>query len=76
MMNGGRIEALVYVNLQGESLTFSHTSVFCPQEVTGLTDVRSTLYTIHSVSTEVRRADSGYARPDDGQRLQLQCQEG
>lgn len=68
MMNGGRIEALVYVNQLGESLTFSHTSVFCPQEVTGLTDVRSTLYTIHSMGQD---GDSYIASRVEGREIDL-----
>ena len=51
-MNGGKIEILTYENENGESLVFSHASAFCPQEVTGLTDVRSTIYSIHSMGQD------------------------
>ena len=52
MMNGGKIEILTYENENGESLVFSHAAAFCPQEVTGLTDVRSTIYSIHSMGQD------------------------
>ena len=51
-MNGGKIEILTYENENGESLVFSHAAAFCPQEVTGLTDVRSTIYSIHSMGQD------------------------
>ena len=43
------VETLTYENERGEALVFSHASAFCPQEVTGLTDVRSTIYSINSM---------------------------
>lgn len=67
-MNGGRIETLVYTNENDEALTFSHTSAFCTQEVTGLTDVRSTLYTIHSMGQD---GDSYIASRIEGREIDL-----
>ena len=67
-MNDGRIETLVYTNENGESLTFSHASAFSPQEVTGLTDVRSTLYTIHSMGQD---GDSYIASRIEGREIDL-----
>ncbi len=46
------LEILTYRNERSETLVFSHTSVFCPQDVTGLTDVRSTIYSINSMGQD------------------------
>ncbi len=67
-MNGGRIETLVYTNENGEALTFSHASAFSTQDVTGLTDVRSTLYTIHSMGQD---GDSYIASRIEGREIDL-----
>jgi hypothetical protein len=67
-VNGGRIETLIYTNENGESLAFSHTSAFCTQEATGLTDVRSTLYTIHSMGQD---GDSYVASRIEGREIDI-----
>ncbi len=62
------LETLTYKNERSETLVFSHASVFCPQEVTGLTDVRSTLYTIHSMGQD---GDSYVASRIEGREIDL-----
>lgn len=46
------IEQLTYTNSLGESLVFSHASVYCPQDIEGLTDVRNTIYSINSMGQD------------------------
>ena len=46
------IESLTYMNSLGESLVFSHQSVYCPQDVGGLSDVRNTIYSINSMGQD------------------------
>lgn len=43
------LEIFTYINERNETLVFSLASAFCPQEVTGLTDVRSRIYSINSM---------------------------
>ena len=47
-----KLEVLTYTNSLGESLVFSHTSVYCPQIIEGLTDVRNTIYSINSMGQD------------------------
>lgn len=44
-----KYESLTYENEIGESVVFSHFSIFCMQNVTGLSDVRSSVYSINSL---------------------------
>ena len=80
MMN---METLTYTNSMGEYLVFSHGSVFCPQTVEGLTDVRNTIYSINSMGQdgdtfvanrlESRDIDiSGLIRERDPEKLRTQ----
>lgn len=45
-------ETLTYTNSLGESLVFSHGSVYCPQNIEGLSDVRNTIYSINSMGQD------------------------
>ena len=47
-----KIEKLIYTNERGESIVFSHASVYHLNEVNGISDVRNTLYTINSAAQE------------------------
>ncbi len=47
-----RLEILTYINALGESVEFSHRSTYCPQNVSGLADISSTLYTISSMGQD------------------------
>ncbi len=71
-----KLEILTYKNSLGESVAFSHESMYCPQNVTGLTDVRNTIYSINSmgqdgetfVATRIESRDidiSGFLRSRD-----------
>lgn len=42
-----KIEKLIYTNERGESITFSHASIFHTNEVSGLSDVRNEIYSIN-----------------------------
>ncbi len=46
------IERLIYTNEKGESVEFSHTSVFHLDEVSGLSDVRNTIYSVNSMGQD------------------------
>lgn len=74
------IEILTYENERGEEIVFSHTSVFCPQNVEGITDVRNTIYSINSmgqdgdtfVANRIESRDitiSGYIRERDPHKM-------
>lgn len=43
-----KIEKLTYTNERGESIVFSHASIYHMNEVNGISDVRNTIYTINS----------------------------
>ena len=47
-----KIETLTYTNTLGESVVFAHGSLYSPQSVEGLTNVRNTLYTINSMGQD------------------------
>ncbi len=74
------LETLTYENTLGESVTFSHADIFCPQEITGLADVRNTIYSINSMGQdgdtfvanriEARDIDiAGFIRERDPERM-------
>lgn len=44
-----KIEKLIYTNERGESITFSHASIFHTNEVSGLSDVRNEIYSIRMI---------------------------
>lgn len=46
------VETLTYHNELGESIVFAHNKVFVPQEITGLTDVRNTIFSIGSMGQD------------------------
>jgi phage-related protein len=46
------VETLTYTNSLGESLVFSHASVYCSQTVEGISDVRNTIYSINSMGQD------------------------
>ena len=46
------VETLTYTNSLGESLVFSHTSVYCTQSLEGISDVRNTIYSINSMGQD------------------------
>lgn len=48
----GKIEKLTYTNERGESIVFSHASVFHTNEVNGLSDVRNEIYSINSMGQD------------------------
>jgi len=48
----GKIEKLTYVNERGESVTFSHASIYHTNEVNGLSDVRNAIYSINSMGQD------------------------
>lgn len=47
-----KIEKLTYTNERGESIVFSHASVYHLNEVNGISDVRNTIYTINSAGQD------------------------
>lgn len=47
-----KIEKLTYTNERGESIVFSHASVFHSNEVSGLSDVRNAIYSINSMGQD------------------------
>lgn len=47
-----KIEKLIYTNERGESIIFSHASVYHLNEVNGISDVRNTIYTINSAGQD------------------------
>lgn len=49
---GTKIEKLTYTNERGESVVFSHASVFHTNEVSGLSDVRNAIYSINSMGQD------------------------
>lgn len=75
-----KLEVLTYTNSLGESLVFSHSSVYCTQAVEGISDVRNTIYSINSMGQdgdtfvanrlESRDIDiSGFIRERDTEKL-------
>lgn len=74
------IETLTYANSLGESIIFSHASVYCTQALEGISDVRNTIYSINSMGQdgdtfvanrlESRDIDiSGFIRERDPEKL-------
>lgn len=49
---GTKIEKLTYTNERGESIVFSHASIFHTNEVSGLSDVRNAIYSINSMGQD------------------------
>ena len=49
---GTKIEKLTYTNERGESVVFSHASIFHTNEVSGLSDVRNAIYSINSMGQD------------------------
>lgn len=47
-----KIEKLIYTNERGESITFSHASIYHTNEVSGLSDVRNAIYSINSMGQD------------------------
>jgi phage-related protein len=47
-----KIERLIFTNEHGESVEFSHASVYYPTEVSGLSDIRSTAHTVSSMGQD------------------------
>lgn len=47
-----KIEKLIYTNERGESVVFSHASIFHTNEVSGLSDVRNAIYSINSMGQD------------------------
>lgn len=47
-----KIEKLTYINERGESITFSHASVYHTNEVSGLSDIRNAIYSINSMGQD------------------------
>lgn len=47
-----KIEKLTYTNERGESVVFSHASIFHTNEVSGLSDVRNAIYSINSMGQD------------------------
>ena len=59
------IEKLTYINPRGESIDFSHDSVFFTEKLTGLSMVRNVIHSVSSAGQDgetdiVSRRDSGY----------------
>lgn len=50
--DGKENEKLIYTNERGESITFSHASIFHTNEVSGLSDVRNEIYSINSMGQD------------------------
>lgn len=48
----GKIEKLTYINERGESIVFSHASIFHTNSVSGLSDVRNAIYSINSMGQD------------------------
>ena len=46
------IETLTYANSLGESIVFSHASIYCTQTLEGISDVRNTIYSINSMGQD------------------------
>ena len=47
-----KIEILTYTNERGESVAFSHASVYHTNSVSGLSDVRNAIYSINSMGQD------------------------
>lgn len=47
-----KIEKLIYTNERGESVEFSHTSIYHTNLVTGLGDIRNTIYSYSSIGQD------------------------
>lgn len=47
-----KIEKLTFVNERGESLIFSHASIYHANEVSGLSDIRNAIYSINSMGQD------------------------
>ncbi|SDN79195.1 phage tail family protein [Acetanaerobacterium elongatum] len=47
-----KIERLVYTNQNGESVEFSHDSLYHTDDVSGLADVRNTIYSVNSMGQD------------------------
>jgi len=47
-----RIERLTYTNERGESIEFSHASIYHTNEVSGLSDIRNAIYSISSMGQD------------------------
>lgn len=47
-----KIEKLIYTNERGESVVFSHASIFHTNTVSGLSDVRNEIYSINSMGQD------------------------
>ena len=48
----GKIEKLTFVNQRGDSVEFSHTSIYHANKVSGLSDVRNAIYSISSMGQD------------------------
>lgn len=48
----GKIEKLIYENEHGDRLVFSHRSIYHTVEVTGLSDVRNTIFRVNSMGQD------------------------
>lgn len=47
-----KIEKLIYTNERGETIEFSHASVYHTNEVSGLSDIRNAIYSINSMGQD------------------------
>lgn len=47
-----KIEILTYTNERGESVSFSHASVYHTNEISGISDVRNAIYSINSMGQD------------------------
>lgn len=47
-----KIEKLIYTNERGETIEFSHDSVYHTNEVSGLSDIRNAIYSINSMGQD------------------------
>lgn len=47
-----KIERLIYTNERGESVEFSHASIFHTNEVSGLNDIRNAIYSFNSMGQD------------------------
>lgn len=47
-----KIEKLIYTNERGESVEFSHASIFHTNEVSGLNDIRNAIYSFNSMGQD------------------------
>lgn len=47
-----KIEKLIYTNERGESIEFSHASVYHTNEVSGLSDIRNSIYSFNSMGQD------------------------